>query len=354
MRRYARLAVLSILAASGLAAPPLARGAAGDFDGDFNAAAAEVAERELARLPTAVGLFRAGRYDEAAQAFTAILEHLPGPAEAAAAAALLRLGGPDDYRRLLSGLHANVGVCHLRARRYEPARASLETAIDADPRAAGPRANLGVVLLRLNRHDEARRQLAAALSLGAEGDKLRLDLGEALLRLGEPAAARAELRRSLALSRARDGAQGWGTALEAERLLAEADLAQGRLAEAETRLVRVLELAPGEPQARHRLAQVLLRSGRRKEARAHLERFERDAATMASIQGALAASPGRVEALHWVASSYRALGLLHLAEVHYLQLLARDPDDALARRALAIVRARAADPAAGPVSRRIP
>lgn len=339
----------SLTATSGLAATSPTPTAAGDFD----AAAAEEAGRQLERLPHAVGLFRAGRYDEASEAFAAILARLPEPVEAAAAAALLGLGGPDDYRRLLSGLHANLGVCHLRARRYEPARASLETAVDADPRAAGPRANLGVVLLRLNRHAEARRELAAALALGAEGDKLRLDLGEALLRLGEPAAARAELRRALALARARSGAQGWGTALEAERLLAEADLAEGRLAEAEARLVRVLDLASGEPQARHRLAQVLLRSGRREEARAHLERFERDSAAMASIQGALAASPGRVEALHWVADSYRALGLLHLAEVHYLQLLARDPADAQARRALAVVRARATTPA-DPDSRETP
>jgi tetratricopeptide (TPR) repeat protein len=313
----------------------------------FGAEEAAAAKAALERLPEAVRLFRAGSYDEAAEIFAGLLARLPELREAPAAAALLELGQPDDYRRLLSGLHANLGVCHLRARRYEPARASFEAAVETDPRAAGPRASFGVVLLRMQRYAEAREHLAAAVALGAPGEKVHLDLGEALLRAGEPAEARRALVRAVGLARARGDVQGWGTALEAERLLAEVDLEEGSAADAEARLRRLLALAPGEPKARFRLAQVLLRAGRRDEAREHLDRFERDSRTMASIQSALAASPGRVAALHWVAGSYLELGLLHLAEVHYLQLLARDPADREARRALALLRSRAGESGSG-------
>lgn len=317
-------------------------------DQGFGAGEAAAAKAELERLPEAVRLFRAGSYDEAAEIFSGILARLPELREAPAAAALLELGQPDDYRRLLSGIHANLGVCHLRARRYEPARASFAAAVVTDPRAAGPRAGLGVVLLRQQRYAEARGHLAAAIALGASGEKVHLDLGEALLRAGEPAEARRALVRAMGLARARGDVQGWGTALEAERLLAEVDLEEGRAADAEARLRRLLALAPGEPQARFRLAQLLLRAGRRDEAREHLDRFERDSRTMASIQSALAASPGRVAALHWVAGSYLELGLLHLAEVHYQQLLARDPADHAARRSLAFLRSRAGESGSQP------
>lgn len=342
-----RLAAPALVLLVGLGRPGLAHG--GRTPDHFGIEEAVTARVELERLPEAVRLFRAGSYDEAARIFSGILARLPELREAPAAAALLKLGQPEDYRRLLSGLHANLGACHLRARRYEPARKSLEAAVETDPRAAGPRASLGVVLLRQRRYSEARAQLSSAIALGASGEKVHLDLGEALLRQGESTAARSELLRAGRLARARADVQGWGTALEAERLLAEADLEEGRPADAEARLRRVLALAPGEPQARHRLAQILLRAGRRDEAREHLERFQRDAQTMASIQSALAASPGRVAALHWVAAAYLDLGVLHLAEVHYLQLLARDPADRAARRALAVLRARAGE--SGPGSR---
>lgn len=350
LRRFAGAAALALL--GGLAQPGAVR--AERPPSGFGAEEAAAARVELARLPEAVRLFEAGSYDVAAEAFSAILARLPALGQAPAAAAFLELGQPDDYRRLLAGLHANLGVCHLRARRYEPARSSLEAAVATDPRAAGPRASLGVVLLRQQRYPEAARQLAEALALGAAGGKVHLDLGEALLRAGEAAAARRALTTAVGLARARGDVQGWGTALEAERLLAEVDLEEGRAAEAETRLRRLLALAPGEPQARFRLAQVLLRSGRRDEAREHLDRFERDSRTMASIQSALAASPGRVAALHWVAASYLDLGLLHLAEVHYLQLLAREPADHTARRALAFLRSRAGELGPGIVTRRSP
>ena len=341
--RCCAASALALLVALG--GPGPARG--GRAPSSFGAEAAKAARAELERLPEGVRLFRAGSYDEAAKVFSAILARLPELREAPAAAALLGLGQPEDYRRLLSGLNGNLGACHLRARRYEAARASLEAAVEIDPRAAGPRASLGIVLLRQKRYAEARAQLTAAVALGASDEKVHLDLGEALLRDGEPAAARNELLRAGGLARARADVQGWGTALEAERLLAEVDVEEGLSAAAEARLRRILVLAPGDPQARHRLAQIVLRAGRRDEAAEHLERFERDSQTMASIQASLAASPGRVAALHWVAAAYRDLGLLHLAEVHYLQLLARDPADREARRALAFLRARARESVPG-------
>ncbi|MGH9464053.1 MAG: tetratricopeptide repeat protein, partial [Thermoanaerobaculia bacterium] len=50
---------------------------------------------------------------------------------------------------------------------------------------------------------------------------------------------------------------------------------------------------------------------------------------------ALGRRPEEVADLHWLADAYLRIGMDHLAEVHYRQLLARDPDDGAARRGLA-------------------
>jgi tetratricopeptide (TPR) repeat protein len=336
--RIRRLAPLGLLSLALAALSPLPSPA----PHGFGAAEVPAARAALASLPGAVRLFRAGSYDEAARLFQGALSHLPGPGEAAAAAAFLGLGEPAAYRRLLSGLHNNLGTCHLRARRYDLAIASFERSVAAGPSEPGPRVGLGLALMHRRRYGAARRSFEEALALGAGGDKLQLDLGRTLLRAGDREAARRALSRAALLSRRSGDVQSWGTALEAERLLAEADQEEGLLTAAERRLRRILARAPGDPQARYRLSQVLLRGGRSEEAAEHLRRFQRDARTLASIQSALAASPGRVAALGWVADTYRALGLLHLADVHYRQLLARNPEDRRARWALHVIRARAA------------
>jgi Flp pilus assembly protein TadD len=92
---------------------------------------------------------------------------------------------------------------------------------------------------------------------------------------------------------------------------------------------------------------LLLRAGRDREAAREQARFDRDAALTASIQAALSANPEKVESLQWVAYAYERLGLLHLADAHYRQLLARHPDDPRVTTALHRIRRQAASQAPG-------
>jgi tetratricopeptide (TPR) repeat protein len=308
----------------------------------FDLRAARAAAQALAELPTAQALFQAGDYERAGQAFERALERLPAESHAATASALLNLGPPERFLELRARLLGNLGVCRLRARRYEEAVGLLRAARDAEPRRARHRANLGVTLLRLRRYDEARAQLERAVALGARDGKLLLDLAEAHLRAGELSRARAAAQGCLRLQAQASGVEGWGLRLEAEELLAEADWSEGHLAGAEARLRRVLAWAPGRASARQRLAQVLLRAGRTGEAARQRARFERDAALTGALQSALAARPGRVDALRFVAYAYEQLGLLHLAQAHYRQLLARAPRDQRLRVALRRLERRAA------------
>jgi tetratricopeptide (TPR) repeat protein len=299
------------------------------------------AREALKSIPKAIQFFRSGDYDESARLFHDMIELLPGAHYASAAAALLGLRDAASYQQLLSRLYSNLGVCRLRARRYEEAVRNLEEAARLDSRAPRPKANLGVALIHLQRYPEAQKSLEEAHHLGAGGAKLYFDLGKAYVKGGLAAKARQALTESVRLSLAENTIQGRGTALEAEELLAEADQQEGLLAQAELHLRSILARASGQVSARYRLARLLARTNRATEAAEHEKRFAADSELMASIQTALASNPGRVAALHWVADSYRKLGILHLAEVHYLQLLARNPSDASVKRAIQELRTQA-------------
>jgi tetratricopeptide (TPR) repeat protein len=300
----------------------------------FDAAGAAEARRRLAGLPAAGRLFRAGDYDGAAAAFARILEGLPDRSQAATAAALLRLPGPAEFLKLRSRLEDGVGLSHFRARRFSAALASLDRAVAADPTAPAPRVHRGLVLMHQKRYADARDAFEQGLERGATGEKLLLDLGRVLAKSGEGARARLVLGRCIESCRRRADVQSWGTLLEAEKLLAELAQDERRWTEAEERLRRVLARSAGDVQTRYRLGQLLARRGRAAEATRELDRFRRDSETLASIQSVLADSPGKVSALWWVADAYRRLGLLHLAEVHYRQILARDAADSKARLAI--------------------
>ena len=308
----------------------------------FDLAAAREARRALDDLPRADRLFRAGDYDAAALAFRRVLDRLPDASRAASAAGLLGLETPERYERLRSRVQGNLGVCLLRGRSYAPAVAMLEAAVAGEPGRARHRANLGLALLRSRRYEEARVQLERAASLDGADAKLHLDLARASQGAGDLERARTAAGRALRLSEAAADLEAWGVALEAEELLAEVEWSDGRYERAEPHLRRVLARAPGQVSARQRLVQLLLRTGRAGEARRERARFEADAALMSSIQNTLSGAEGRPERLRWVAYAYERLGLLHLAEVHYRQLLARSPEDHRLRSSLHDLRRRAA------------
>lgn len=308
----------------------------------FGVEEAARARQALARMPRAVEQFSAGRYALAAAGFAAILETLPPGEGAATAAALLRLDGPADFRRLRSSLETNLGLCHLRSRRYGAAVEVLARAVASDSGSAIAHSNLGIALLRAKRYPDARRSLEEAVRRGGTGGRLHLVLGEAALRSGDRRRAAQALRQAQRLARREAGAPSRGVRLEAERLLAEVALAEGRPAEARRRLEAVLAESPGDPLPRYLLLGALVRLDDRAAAERHRELFARHAATMASLQSALAEDPDDVAGLHWIADTYLSLGLDHLAEIHYRQLLVRDPADRAARRGLLAVHARLA------------
>lgn len=300
----------------------------------FDTAAILASRAALAQLPATLRDFEAGRYCAAEQGFAAILERLPALQHAATAGPVLGLAGSADYRRLVSGLETNLGLCRLRARRYLDALDPLTRATKTDPASPRAWANLGVGLLHTRRPCEARVALERAMARGGTA-RAGLHLGRAALECGDPAAARRALTPFLHLGGETQTLGQRADRLEAELLLAQVETEQGELAVARGRLEDLIGQTPDDPLPRYHLIQVLARLGLAAEADVHRERFARSAALMATIQGALAERPEEVEGLHWIAQTYSDLGLDHLAEVHYRQLLARDPGDREARRGLA-------------------
>ena len=288
---------------------------------------ATTARSALSQIPRAEALLRAARYGEAEERYRRIMCELPDVRHAATAAALLGLADARAYRRIVAGVHSNIGLCQLRARQYETAAQSLQTAVATDPSNTTARWNLAMAHLHLKRFGEARDELDRVLDAGVRDAKLYLDLGRAELGVGDAVRARWAFAQAMRLGELEATMQDWGTVLEAESCLAEAYQAEGNFDRAEYHLQEVLSRAHGAVPARYRLFQILARQGRRAEAEAHKAHFERDAELMASIQSVIAESPSEVRGLRWVADSYRRLGLLHLAGVHYRQVLARDPED---------------------------
>ena len=298
------------------------------------------ARQALARLPQVVEHFRAGRYGLAAEGFDNILATLPPSDHAATAAALFGLEGPGHSRRLRASLETNLGLCHLRSRRYQSAIAILERAARTDPGSPVVHSNLGIALLRAKRYPEAQRAFDEAIRRGGGDVRLHRNLGEAALRNGDRRRASQALRAAVRLAETAPSVDARGAQLEAERLLAELAADDGRLDEARWRLEAVLAESPGDPLPRYLLLRVLVRLDDHAAATHHRELLVRHAATMGSMQSVLADGSDGAAGLHWLADTYLSLGLDHLAEVHYRQLRVRNPADADARRGLAAAQAR--------------
>lgn len=335
--RSTRVGLACVALAAGLTLSPTQDGAAGRR---FDLATIQASRQALERLPAAIRDFEAGRYGAAEQAFAALLAALPASEEAATAAALLALPSPAAYRRLRSGVETNLGLSRLRSRRTVDALAPLTRAALTDPTSPRAWGNLGVGLLHARRPCEARAALERAVAVGAS-QRTALHLGRAALECGEPSAARRALARFERTKSPRGGSAARGDRLEAELLLARVEAEEGLLRPARARLERLLAATPDDPLPRYHLIQVLARLGESQAVVAHREVFARSAERMAAIQGALGERPEEVGGLHFIAQTYSDLGLDHLAQVHYQQLLARDPRDQEALWGLAELERRA-------------
>jgi len=292
----------------------------------------------VARVRGAEHAFQRADYGEAERLYGEALSGLPGVEHAPTLAAFLGLSAAQDYRRWIASLHGNLGLSRMRQRRWEDAERSLSAALELDPRSNTTRTNLGLAQLHARRYPEAYATLASAAEAGAESAKDRLDLGRAAYHAGFQDRACTALRQALCATRADPGVEAWGVALDAQKLLARADLDRGAWSEAERRLEAVLEQAPGDAEARYFLVLALARQGRDQEAERERARQERDASLHAAIQTRLLEA-GDSRELSTVAELYRELGLLHLAHVHYAQLAARDPRDPAARHSMRSIEA---------------
>lgn len=285
----------------------------------------EKAAEALARMKQGMLRFSQGDYREAEAIFSSIAAALPDVRHAVAMAALLELPNAGTYRRIVSALYSNLGLAQMRSRRYSQAVTSLEKAISADPHAFQPRSNLGIIFLRQKGYAAAAHELESVMRYGEADAELYLNLGESYLGLGDHGRARWAFMQAKRLSDPPKHVRQWGELLEADRGLAKVYFREGRLDESKRYLESVLARAAGDSEARYLLVRILARQGHRDIAEKHKARFDRDSQTIADIQSVLASTPGKVDALQWVADTYRELGLLHMAYVHYKQLESRDP-----------------------------
>jgi tetratricopeptide (TPR) repeat protein len=175
-----------------------------------------------------------------------------------AAGRLEQAGRPDEALKLLlrakklapqaPGIRNAVGLCLNRLGRPDQAIAEFDGALALDPGFAPALSNRATSLVALARLNEARRDFEAALALD-EGNFVALGGMAALaLQRGDAAEAAALARRVL------DRAPGFPDAL---MTLAGAEIAEGRSGSAEARLIALLA-DPGLPPLERALAHGLL------------------------------------------------------------------------------------------------
>lgn len=265
-----------------------------------------------------IGLYRAGRLDEAVAAAGRFTRRWPRvavgwnvlaashqaagrPAEAAEAyrrAVRLEPGNPDA--------HNNHGLVLWLLGRSGEAEAAYRRALEARPAFPEARFNLGLVLADLGRDDEAEACFQAVLEDRPGFADAANALGNLYRGRGRLADAEAAYRRALA--------QRPGYA-EVESNLGEVLRAQGRVDEAIAAFGRALKRRPGYAEAHSNLGLALADAGR-----------PRDAA--AAYRRALEFAPQRVEIGVNLGRALRDQGRLDEAERAYRDVLDARPESA--------------------------
>jgi protein O-mannosyl-transferase len=148
---------------------------------------------------------------------------------------------PDSYDTL-----NNLGRAYQQTGEFERARASYERALRAAPEDPGVLNNLGVLATKRGRLEEAEGWYERALARAPASERARIlyNLAEVQLKLGAYPQAMATYA-ALARNRPRDP--------QAHLALGRAQLRMGQIDEARRSFERVLELAPGNVDARREL-----------------------------------------------------------------------------------------------------
>ncbi|ALG72332.1 hypothetical protein VY88_31765 [Azospirillum thiophilum] len=279
-------------------------------------------------LSAALAHHQAGRLAEAAALYHAVLDAVPGHADAS---------------------HL-LGVVHLQSGQPDRAAALIRTAIQASHRVADYHDNLGSALKALGRHEEAVAAHRQAIRLRPEFAQALYNLGNALEALGRleeaatafrQAAARrpgyAKARFNLgnvlaALDRRADADDAYRAAITDDPAFVEAHANRGSLllalerpADAAAALARALALRPDHAPALANRAAALLALGKP------------DAAERAA-RHAVASRPELADALLRLAEIRQRAGRLDAAASTYAAALAWNPALAQAHANLALVR----------------
>ncbi len=223
---------------------------------------------------TALSLKSAGRFSEAAAAFTELVRQHPkshGP--------LYNLGNTylaanrpadaiDPFRRAIrlaprfAHAHNNLGLALLATGQPALAAASFARAAGLDPANPGPRHLAGHALLRAQKPAEALPHLRQANDLAPRQAAIVTDLADALRRTGALREVAPLARQAAAL--APDRVEAWNNLANALRDI-------GAFDEAEAASRTALRLAPDHGEAHYNLALTLLTAGKWQQAWPHWE-----------------------------------------------------------------------------------
>lgn len=166
-----------------------------------------------------------------------------------------------DVRRLHARALYEQALTSLEDRRVALGMSSLQQAIELDPDNPLYRNALGVVLLDLKRPAEAQVELEKALELDPAYAEARHNLGLCHAEQGKPAEAIAAYRQALAIP-------AYTTPEVAYHNMGNAYLLLGQLREAAEAYRAALQLDPKQVGSLYSLGVVLVREGRREEAKA--------------------------------------------------------------------------------------
>jgi Flp pilus assembly protein TadD len=182
----------------------------------------------------------------------------------------------DEFRRIVN-LHPgeplgstaryDLGIALANLRDYPGARAEFEAAIVLDPGFLAARSNLVTVELLANDLDGARRSASDLVARAPESARALYLAGLAALHAGDADGA----RRAFGVMLSRNPSYA-----TAHYDLALAEIQANQFSEAERELDAALALAPKYARARFALGTVLLRTGRRDQARASFEQVARE------------------------------------------------------------------------------
>jgi Tfp pilus assembly protein PilF len=165
-----------------------------------------------------------------------------------------------DVRRLQARALYEQGLSNLAEKRVSLGMSALKQSIELDPDNSLYRNALGVVLLDLRRPAEAQVELERAVQLDPGFAEAQHNLGLCYAEQGRPADAAAAYRRALAIPT-------YTTPEVAYHNLGNAYLVMGQLREAAEAYRAALQLDPKQVGSIYSLGVVLMREGRREEAK---------------------------------------------------------------------------------------